>query len=93
MKKSVHVIPKTEVAEYRHLRKVQYLKDNVLTSIITPPPPPKKKKKKKKKQKQNQNKTKQTNTKYLRLSVLTIHMWVWERSSKCAYNNEDTFAN
>ena len=36
--KGVHVIPKTEVAEYRHLRKVHYLNDNVLTSIIPPPP-------------------------------------------------------
>ena len=68
--KSVHVIPRIEVAEYRHLRKGQYLKDNVLTSIITPP-----------------------QKKILRPSLLKTHMWVGERSSKCAYNNEDTFAH
>ena len=47
--KSVHVIPRTEVAEYRHLRKVQYLKDNVLSSIIPPPPEKKQQKTPKKK--------------------------------------------
>ena len=68
--KSDYVIRRTEVAEYRHLSKLQYLKDNVLTAIIPPPP-------KKKTNKQTNKNKKQTNKQTkLRPSLLTIHMWV-----------------